>query len=372
MAKSANLNYGRIMAYAGTFIAFLIGSGFATGQEVVQYFSAYGWYGILGIVVVFTLFLYVARQLVSIGYQQKFEHNGQIYRYLCGPVFGRFFDYFAIVFIYMSFIVMIGGAGATVQQQYDISPWYGAVLMGFFAATTVICGLNRIVSILGKVGPFIVLITVILGLASIAKNPTALMSVNDILPNLNVMKASGHWLFAALSYVGFCMLWLAGFMSLMGSSAKNLKEISRGVALGAAGFSLALCIITLGLMANMEQINVSMVPSLTLAMNIHPVFAGLFFVIVIAGIYTTAVPLLWQAAKRFTGQNQKAFVMVTIFLSILGVVIGLKVPFDRLVNVIYVLNGYIGFVLLFFMVVHSVKNMRPSKNHVTKILTENK
>ena len=38
---------GRVATYAGAFMAFLIGSGFATGQEVLQYFAAYG----LGLVV---------------------------------------------------------------------------------------------------------------------------------------------------------------------------------------------------------------------------------------------------------------------------------------------------------------------------------
>ena len=42
---NTHLHWGRVATYAGAFIAFLIGSGFATGQEVVQYFSAYGWQG---------------------------------------------------------------------------------------------------------------------------------------------------------------------------------------------------------------------------------------------------------------------------------------------------------------------------------------
>lgn len=32
----------RVLSYSGAFIAFLIGSGFATGQEVSQYFSSFG------------------------------------------------------------------------------------------------------------------------------------------------------------------------------------------------------------------------------------------------------------------------------------------------------------------------------------------
>ncbi len=36
-----------VVKFAGAFIAFLIGAGFATGQEVFQYFAAYGYEGFL-------------------------------------------------------------------------------------------------------------------------------------------------------------------------------------------------------------------------------------------------------------------------------------------------------------------------------------
>lgn len=35
----------RALTYAGAIIAFLIGSGFATGQEILQYFTSYGYWG---------------------------------------------------------------------------------------------------------------------------------------------------------------------------------------------------------------------------------------------------------------------------------------------------------------------------------------
>lgn len=37
----------KVLTIAGSFIALLIGSGFATGQEIMQYFASYGWWGFL-------------------------------------------------------------------------------------------------------------------------------------------------------------------------------------------------------------------------------------------------------------------------------------------------------------------------------------
>lgn len=78
--ESQNMNIKQVIIYAGAFIAFLVGSGFATGQEIMQYFVAYGYMGILGVLVVFTLFLYVGVSFVMAGNKNKFPKRNDVYR----------------------------------------------------------------------------------------------------------------------------------------------------------------------------------------------------------------------------------------------------------------------------------------------------
>lgn len=349
------VHWGRVLSYAGAFIAFLIGSGFATGQEVTQYFSAYGFKGILGVAVVFLLFLYVGISFMTVGQERNFKNGNEIYRYYCGKVIGTFYDYFSIAFIYMSFIVMVGGAGAAVNQQYGLPVPVGGIALGLISGITVIFGLGKIVDVISKIGPAIIALTLLLGIAAIIKNPEGLTNANSILAEIDILKASTNWLFAAFSYVGFCMLWLAGFLTSLGSTSKSKKESVLGISIGALGFGIALAIIALGILANIEELQGSMVPTLALAESIHPYLALVFSVIVIAGIYTTSVPLLWQVVARFTEENTNQFKILTAVLSVVGIFAGLVLPFDRLVNIVYVVNGYIGIVLLVFMIAKSIK-----------------
>lgn len=351
------LSYKTIVIYAGAFIAFLIGSGFATGQEIMQYFTAYGFKGIMGAVVVFLLFLYVGVSFITTGFDKKFHRGSEIYEYMCGPIVGKFFDYFSIAFIYMSFIVMIGGAGATLNQQYGLPIDVGGIGMGILAFGTVVFGLKGIVDVIGKIGPVITVMAIGLGLTAIFQNPGGLTRAAEIIPTMNLLKASSNWVYAALSYVGFCMLWLAAFMASMGSAAKSRKEASLGAVFGAIGFSLAVIIMALGLMANVEIVAGTMVPSLILAGNIHPTLAIIFSLTVIAGIYTTSVPLLWSVVARIAEEKTNKFIVLTGVLAVIGVFVGLKVPFDRLVNIIYVINGYVGILLLVIMVVRSARRI---------------
>lgn len=355
------LNVSQIIIYAGAFIAFLIGSGFATGQEIMQYFVAYGFSGILGAFVVFALFLYVGTSFISAGYNNKFPKRSDIYSYYCGKVIGTFYDYFSIIFIFMSFIVMIGGAGATINQQYGLPVYIGGIGMAILAGTTVIFGLSKIVDVIGKIGPVIAVMAIGLGLVSIILNPSGLSTASEVIPTLNLMKASSNWIFAAGSYVGFCMLWLATFMSSIGAEAKSKRDAIWGAILGAVGFSAAVIIVALGFMANIEQVAGSMVPTLILAGNIHPALAVAFSLTVVAGIYTTAVPLLWTVVARAAEEKTSKFRIITVVLAVLGTFIGLKVPFDRLVNIIYVINGYVGIFLLVLMIIKDVRSINSVK-----------
>ena len=77
---------------------------------------------------------------------------------------------------------------------------------------------------------------------------------------------------------------------------------------------------------------------------------------VFAGIYTTAVPLLYNPCARFAKEGTARFKILTVILGVVGLLVGLFLPFRVLVNVIYVLNGYVGAVLILFMLWKNIKD----------------
>ena len=59
MDSDKKVNWGRVLILAGAVIAFTIGSGFATGQEIIQYYTAYGVQGI------FTVLLFASSTTIT-------------------------------------------------------------------------------------------------------------------------------------------------------------------------------------------------------------------------------------------------------------------------------------------------------------------
>ena len=345
----------RVATYAGAIIAFLIGSGFATGQEILQYFTSYGYAGIFGTgLLVLLLMSYVAVEFFIVGQAKKFEKPSRIFHYYCGKYLGTFFDYFSVLFVFLSFTVMVAGAGAVFEEHYGMSKYFGGVGLAIVVGLSVWFGLKNLVDVIGKIGPLIVVVAVGLGLMGILRNPSGIAEGQALLPTLDLTQASTNWFMSGLSYVGFCMLWLAAFLTALGKTARNRKEATAGALTGATVFSLACVIVGLGLLANITRVGGTEIPMLVLAADINPILAAGISVMILAGIYTTAVPLLWTVSSRFYADRTQGFKYLTVILAVAGTVIGLLLPFSQMVNLVYVVNGYVGVLLLVLMLAKTV------------------
>lgn len=342
----------RILTYAGAIIAFLIGSGFATGQEILQYFTSYGYWGVFGTgALVLVLMTYVAVEFFVVGQAKKFDRPSRIFHYYCGKYLGTFFDYFSIIFVFLSFTVMVAGAGAVFEEHYGLSRYAGGIGLAVVVGISVWFGLKSLVDVIGKIGPVIVVVAIALGLLGIFRSPGGIAEGSALLPTLDLTQASTNWFMAGLSYVGFCMLWLAAFLTALGKTARSRKEAAAGGMVGSIAFSVACIIVGLGLLANVVQVGGSQIPMLVLARDVSPVLAAGISVMILAGIYTTAVPLLWTVSSRFFADKTPRFKYLTIGLAVLGTAIGLVLPFSQMVNIVYVINGYVGILLLVLMLV---------------------
>lgn len=348
------VSWVNVIKFAGAFIAFLIGAGFATGQEVLQYFAGYGYQGLLVGAFVLICFIYVGGDFIVAGFNERFANTNDIYRYYCGKYIGGFYDYFSIAFIYMSYIVMLGGAGGTFNQYYQLPPAYGAIFMLVVSVGVVVLGLGKIVDIIGSIGPLIVVIALGVGLAAILQNPAgvsegvALIESGSLDPD-KFIRVGSNWFMAGTSYVGFCMLWLAAFLAAMGTKANSKKEAVIGTTLGAIGFVVGACILAFGLLTHFEELYASDIPSLILAEYLWPPLASIFSVVILAGIFTTAVPLLWSVSARFAAEKTTKFYGLTVALGCIACFVALMLPFRKIVNIIYGINGYVGIILIFFM-----------------------
>jgi uncharacterized membrane protein YkvI len=351
-----------IIMVAGTFLAFVIGSGFATGQEILQYFTVYGNGSFLAIIVFCIIGSLMNTEFITTGQREQFARIDGVYKYYCGKYVGIFYDYFTNLFIYMSYVVMLAGAGATLHQHYGLPAYIGILLTAIITGLTVTLGLNKITKIIGSIGPILIIITILICIPNIFMGPLSITAGINKLTNLEILTAGPTWYVAVFNYLGFGVLWTAPFLSNLGKTLKSQKEAAIGQILGVILFSLTCLIVVFAMFTNIDSMEGSQIPILTLAVNLSPVFGSIFAIVIMLGIYSTAVPLLYMPATRFVDEKVKKGKITIIALAFLGAFIAVTLPFNQLMNYIYVVNGYVGVIFLLFVIFKVIKRFTVEKS----------
>ncbi len=350
-------NWRQIITFMGAVLAYMMGSGFATGQELLQYYVSYGYQGILVGITLAAILIFANWGFAKTGHQEGFNKGSEIFNYYCGDKTGKIFDWFTTLFCFMSFIVMLAGAGSTLEQQYRLPLIIGVIAMAIFAALTVSCGLNSLVEIIGKVGPILAICVLLIGIITLICHG---VNIESNIPRIDsgelpLLKASSNWFLAGISNGGMSLLILAGFMAKLGSTTTPLRPLMTGQTLGILLYAAISVLIGFALISQVDFIAGAQIPNLLLANDISPLLGYLFGLVIFAAIYTTACPLLWTTASRIAEEGSVTFKLVTCILAIVGVILAISVPFDILINYIYVLNGYGGAIFLIFMILKEIR-----------------
>lgn len=350
--STGKISYKRIFQFTGAIIAFLIGSGFASGQEVLQFLASYGIKGIIGGVVSMILFAILCAVLMKFGFNNKHNPKADGFRYYCGRVIGTFMKWYTPFFCFLIGIVMISGAGATMNQYFGIPTMAGTIIMSVIVFVTTMFGFKRLVDIISYLGPLTIIFTILIGFISIIKHPVNLMHADAIIkatPNLpfGAGNSSNFWLLAAILYVGYNVVAGVPFMTVLGKDAKFKREaVISGVL---AGFFLmaAAIMLDLAVMGQFKSIVHVEVPILYLANEISPILSAIFTFILLEEIFSTAAPMVWTVTYTFIGRDATPR-KYRWFIFVLTVItaVGAQMPFGQLVGIVYPMTGYLGIAVL--------------------------
>ena len=349
----------------GAIVAYLIGSGFATGQEALQYFSSFGTAGAAGaLAITFILYCYVTAVVLRDGRNLRLESGNQIFEYYCGKYIGRFFGVFAPAFFFCMYAVMLSGAGAALSEHLGWNQQVGIFAMAIAALVTVMLGLDGLVAIVSKLGPVIVALSLVVGVIGIVRSPQGIAESADVLPTIDVLQAAPNWAVSGFIFPGLGILMLVPFLASLSRRVRNDREAITGGLVGAITFVAAVGVVAYGLLANIGDVYDKQIPMLWIADQVFAGAGSLFSVVLFAGIYTTAVPLLWTAVNRIEANDKSTRAKV---LAVIGTVIAVllaQVPFAELVNLLYPIAGYLAVVLLVCIVVRHIRNIRHRKQGV--------
>ena len=364
--KSSKVSLKNMLLVGGAFSSYTIGSGFATGAEVLQFFGSWGLGAdLLGVAVFFIITVYFTQSVYKTGHDYQFSNFMEIYEHYFGKVGARIIDILIVVIVFAFCTSMFAGCGATINQYFGLPVYVGAVLLGAASAFVACLGLKKLIDTLGVIGVAIIVSVVLIGLYAAV---VATQSLSDSQANVltyvedgKVLQAGVFGMYnsvlAAVNYAGVLLITGFGFYVSLGKDLHNRKEAFTSGIFSAVFFTAGMLLVLVAILFNLDYIVESgaQVPNLAVLQNIAPALEPAFAVILILGIFTTITGYLWLLAGRFAKERTLKSTLIIIGLTVLGVFGGAIIPFNTLVNIVYPYSGLFGMVVFIAIIIRDIR-----------------
>jgi len=340
-----SLAFFRILAYAGVYVGAVIGAGYASGQEILQFFAGYGYIGLVGALITTILLAWYGAVFMELGHRLKTNSHKVVCRYLCGNLLGGLADYVLLFFMFGMITIMISGGGAAMEQYYGWDPMIGKLIIAFATFLTVFSGFSSALKTLGFITPVMVIGVLIISMITIGQNYGKLTHLDETLAIIKPATASNFWWFAAIIYVSYNVVPGVSTFASLGNAEKNvLVARSAGIV---GGLTLGICIlfITIAIFSNLAEVASYQIPFLEIAKQINYTSGLLFSILLLAAVYTTAVSNLYGMGIRFFDAGSAKFRLM-VFVVIIAAVLASMFPFNQLVGTVYPALGVLGLVVM--------------------------
>jgi len=338
---SVQKNACLFLKIATVYIGSVIGAGFASGQEIMQFFVLKGKGGLYGSVLVTLLFAYLGGLVVYLSAKYSTRNYKELIFHLLGPKFVVLFDLLSLVALFGGLSVMMSGSAAIFQEHLGLSPPLGALSVAAGSVFVILGGLSRFLQINLFLAPLKLAAVVAVAVAGIlfySDGPAFPPSLPD------GKGVAGHWAMAGVLYVSYNMIGPFAVLSSLGAHVPAKTGVAAGVA-GGLLIGLAVFLVALAGMIFYPEVADHEVPMLILA-GFHGVFVKWFLGLMIwVAMLTTAIGNVHGLASRLSPAGGKQYVVRGTLVCLLAL-LPAAVSFSVLVRFLYPLFGYVGLLLL--------------------------
>ncbi len=366
--KKNTIDWKTALICAGAYTSYNIGSGFASGQEVLQFFGSWGsfWPVILPIITAVMMFV-GCYSCYNAGSSIQFDKPSDAYEHYCGKYVAKFMEIFSMIMIVGTGIVMFAGCGSAMHQYLGIPVYAGAIFLGVVSVFVVCLGLEKVSDVLGYAGIIIILFIVIVGFATAGKSGLNIFDgekhVLEYVQQKKVLQAGlfniYNPVFSGIIYGGNIVCMSFPFVISLGGRIRNKKEAAASAVISAVLMALGIYFVLIAVLMNLDYIvgTGSQILTIAAVKNVIPVLTLPFTLIIICGIFTTITGYLWLIGRRFAPDKTAKQRIIVIITAIIGIFAGSILPFSNIINFLYPIAGFVGVIMFVLMLV----NMRLQK-----------
>ncbi|MTI82218.1 MAG: hypothetical protein FH758_15395 [Firmicutes bacterium] len=328
---------------AAAYIGTVVGAGFASGQEVLQFFGFFGISGIIAMLVATVMFVFFGLIILDLGNRLNADSHREIMRHAGGKWVGNIVDAVIIFFLFGGLTAMAAGTGAIFAEQFGFSYVLGSLLMLVGTVFTVLMGVSGVINAISFVVPVLLFSVVAISVATFVTTPFDLGTIGEITQPSRAPVP--FWPISAIVYVSYNLVLGVSVLGPLGKHVKDPGTIRKGALYGGIGLGIGALLIHLTLIVNGPAVAGYEIPMVFIASQFSPLVQIVYSIVLIAEIYTTAVGSLYGFVERITDEGKPMFTWLTIGAGVVAFGAA-QFGFSNLVRTLYPAVGFAGLLML--------------------------
>ncbi|ERI94519.1 hypothetical protein HMPREF1982_00826 [Clostridiales bacterium oral taxon 876 str. F0540] len=339
---------------AAVFIGTIVGAGLASGQEIRQFFTEFGYKGFWGILICCTIYMIIGFMIVSISTKYNLKSYNELINLVLRPkLFANFTDGLTSLFMISGAAIILAGSGALIHQYLGLSKWIGILIMVFVSLFVLLRDTKGLIEVNSFIVPslIIVLLTVFTMYIFFNKDVVSLTYIKT------VPQYKSNWFISCLLYSGFNILGCSGVLVPLSTEIKNKKSMLWGIAMGALVLTGLTIMINLMLLLNVPYIFKYEIPLLYIAHRFGNIIQIMLVCIIWLEMFSTEVSDVYSVGKAITQIFKIPYKTAVIIVILIAIPIS-QIGFVNLISVIYPAFGVISLIFMIECVFFYFKNCR--------------
>ena len=347
---------GLAFQIAAVFIGTIVGAGLASGQEIRQFFTEYGYRGFGGIVLCCLIYIVIGFMIASISLKFNLKSYTELINLVLRPkIFASFTDGITSLFLLSGAAIILAGSGALLHQYFGISKWIGILLMAAVSLLVLLRDTKGLIEINSIIVPslIIVLLTIFTMYIFLNKDVLSLSFIKS------VPKYKSNWVFSSLLYSGFNILGCSGVLGPLSAEIRNKKSMLWGIIMGALVLTGLTFMINLMLLLNVPYIFKYEIPLLYISHRFGNLIQILLVCIIWLEMFSTEVSDVYSVGKAITQIFNIPYKTAVVIIILIAIPIS-QVGFVNLISVIYPAFGVISLLFMIECACFYFKNCKQS------------
>ncbi|QEK13513.1 hypothetical protein FQB35_15280 [Crassaminicella thermophila] len=337
-----------ILKIASIYIGTLVGAGFASGQEIMCFFTKYGIGGVYGVILTAVLFSFIGSFILSNVYKHKVSSYNDWIMSIFGMPIGRIIEFILSLLVLSLYCVMLAGSGALFEEQFGYRKEVGIILMSLITFMTFLFSMRGLTFVNSILVPLLVVGIIAVGIFVISDSHYIIKKVDTTFYTI-----TDNWVLSCLIYVSYNSFGAAMVLSSMYPLLENKRVAIISGIIGGLGLGFMLFFLFLPTLMLYTDIKGVEIPMMTIASKLGENVKLIYGILLWFAMLTTAIAngfvFIQSIEKRFKINH-----IIICILFCLGTIPLAKFGFKNLVKTIYPLFGYIGIFIIGLILIKGV------------------